>query len=362
MNDPDRTSAFPDDDAVWRAVARSLSGEASPGEDAALRRELDAHPQRAALVEALGGALGGLRADAAPAVDVEAALASVLARRDRPVLTVERGGAADPARPRRPVVTPAVRPRWRTPALLRMAASAVLVLGAALLWRALSGGGAAGGWQAQYATDVGARREIRLPDGTRVVLGPASQLAVAGGYGRARRTVQLSGQAYFEVVHNDARPFRVRTPAAEIADVGTAFTVATDDTRIARVAVTSGAVEVTPPSGSATLLRAGDRAAVAAGKVTVQRGAATADDVAWTRGRLAFRDAPLAEVAAALRRWYGVTLRVDPALAERHLTADFEGQTADGAMRIVAATLGGELRRSGDTAVIVSPGADQRAP
>jgi transmembrane sensor len=147
-----------------------------------------------------------------------------------------------------------------------------------------------------------------------------------------------------------------------VRDVGTTFAVSTTAAETLRVVVTSGAVRVTPPGRGATLLRAGDRAAVSRGDVRVQRGAATADDVAWTQGRLVFRDAPIAEVAAELRRWYGVTLRVDdPRLASRHLTADFQGQTAQDALRIVAASLGGELRMSGDTAVIHS-GAAQRTP
>ncbi len=352
MNDPDRTSAPADDDAVWQAVARSLAGEATPDEDAALRRRLDGHPQRAALVAALDGALAGLRAEAAPEVEVEAALASVMARRDRPALTVERGGVAD-APPRRPAIAP--RPaRWRTPAWVRIAAVLVLVAGAALLWRALSNRG--GPWQTQFATGTGMRQEVRLPDGSRVVLGPASRLAVARGYGKPARSVELHGQAYFEVTHDDAHEFSVSTPAARVTDVGTTFSVATDAAAGTRVIVTSGAVAVTPSGRAATLLHAGDRAAVVSGTVTVQRGVATAEDVAWTQGRLVFRDATVADVAAELKRWYGVTLRVDdPALAGRHLTADFQGQTADGALRIIAATLGGQLRMRGDTAVIESP-------
>jgi transmembrane sensor len=359
MIDPDRTSA-PADDALWEAVARSLAGEASPDEEAALRRELDGHPERAALVAALDGALRPLRAHAAPEVDVEAALASVMARRNRPALTVERGGAADLPAPRRPTVVPARQPwRWRTPALLAAAAAVVLVIGGALVWRTLHPRGA--GWQARYATAVGGMQRLLLPDGSRVVLGPASRLIVATGYGRGERRLRLRGEAYFEVRHDAAHPFHVSTPAALVSDVGTTFTVATDEGEGTRVAVTSGAVKVTPTGRAATLLRAGDRAAVAGGRVDVQRGAAGADDVAWTQGRLVFRDAPLSEVATELRRWYGVVLRIDdPALAAKHLTADFQGQTADGAMRIVAASLGGELRRSGDTAVIVRRGGERR--
>jgi transmembrane sensor len=358
MNDSDRT--HPDaGDATWQAVARSLSGEASPAEEAALRQEMEARPERARLVAALDDALGVLRADAAPPVDVEGALALVMARRDRPALTVERGGAAD-APTRAPRVVPSARPRWRTPALLAAAAVVLLVLGSAVVWRTMRVGHA---WQARYATAVGVVQRVTLPDGSVAVLGPASRLVVLNGYGDGDRRVRLHGEAYFEVRHDAAHPFAVITPAALVMDVGTAFSVSAEDEQGARVVVTSGAVRVTPPGRSPTLLQAGDRASVAAGRIDVQHGAATAEDVAWTQGRLAFRDAPLAEVGAELRRWYGVTLRIDdPALAARHLTADFDGATADQALRIVAATLGGDLRRTGDTAWVVPAGRGPRAP
>jgi transmembrane sensor len=106
------------------------------------------------------------------------------------------------------------------------------------------------------------------------------------------------------------------------------------------------------------VLQAGDRGGVsAAGEVRVERGAATDDDVAWTHGRLVFRDAPVPEVAAALRRWYGITLVVrDPVLARRHLTASFGTETAEEAVQVVAAALGGQLARRGDTAAVVPAG------
>jgi transmembrane sensor len=127
----------------------------------------------------------------------------------------------------------------------------------------------------------------------------------------------------------------------------------------ARVVVTSGSVSLRAAAGRDTVvLRAGDRGSVgAAGGPRVERGVAGDDDVAWTRGRLVFRDAPVPEVADALRRWYGITLVVrDPELARRHLTASFGTETADEAVRVVAAALGGALQRRGDTAAVVPAG------
>jgi transmembrane sensor len=358
MNESDLSPTDPRD-AAWQAVARSLAGESSPEEARTLARDLAENPGRAELVAALDGALAGLRADARPGVDVEAALASVMARRDRPVLTVEAGGAAATTSP--PLrIQPgrSAAPWWRAPGVLRAAAAVLLLLGAGLLWRAMSSRPTAP--TAHYATEVGARRELRLGDGSRVVLGPDSRLAVSGDDGRS---VDLTGEAYFQVRHDAARPFTVTTDGATIRDVGTEFTVRADSAAGTTVAVTEGVVAVSVANTAvAETLRAGDRARILRARMSVQRRVATQADVAWTTGRLSFRDAPVPEVVAELRRWYGVTLRVDPSLAGRHLTADFEGQTADQAMRVVAAALGGELRRGGDGATVVPRGGVRRAP
>ena len=82
-------------------------------------------------------------------------------------------------------------------------------------------------------------------------------------------------------------------------------------------------------------------------------GTDVAADTAWTTGRLVFRDAPLGEVAGALRRWYGVRLRfADSAAAERHLTATFAGESTDAVLRVVGLATGVRLERRGDTVVV----------
>jgi transmembrane sensor len=139
------------------------------------------------------------------------------------------------------------------------------------------------------------------------------------------------------------------------------------------VTVTEGSVRLSAPAERApgdgapvaqagVVLRAGSRGVVdrrtGADRGFVARLAGTAgaaDDTAWTSGRLVFRDAPVAEVAGALRRWYGVALLVeDPVLARRHLTATFRGEPLPEVLRVVGLALGARLDRRGDT-VLVRP-------
>jgi transmembrane sensor len=125
-----------------------------------------------------------------------------------------------------------------------------------------------------------------------------------------------------------------------------------------RVAVTSGSVRVssaaTGGAGRELVLAAGDMATLGASTApVVARGVVTGDDTAFTRGRLVFRDAPLAEVVVELRRWYGVELRVaDGAASRRRLTATFEGESREQVMAIIGAALGARVERRGDTVLV----------
>ena len=196
-----------------------------------------------------------------------------------------------------------------------------------------------------------------LPDGSRVLLGPGSKLALAPGFGSGAREMTLTGEARFTVVHDVARPFVIHTPAATVRDIGTVFSVHSDAAEGARVVVTEGAVDVQEISGAShQTLGAGDVAVVASsGGIRVQRAAAGADDLAWTQGRLVFRDASVAQVTADLRRWYGVDVKVDSALALRPVTANFDrGLSAGDVTRIVAATIGGAVRDESGVLHIVS--------
>ena len=60
---------------------------------------------------------------------------------------------------------------------------------------------------------------MTLSDGTRVIIGPLSSVKIAAGYGQASREVEVSG-AWFDVVHDESRPFTVHAGGATIVDIG----------------------------------------------------------------------------------------------------------------------------------------------
>ncbi len=326
----------------WEAIARYLAGESPAEEQAAVRRWLAEHPDDARTIAALDDVLGRVTLAPASSVDVEGALARVKARREQPELKVVRGGAkADPFQPRRFNWIPIVA-----------AAGIILVAG---LWTATNVSNRTPPTTIAartLLTPVGGRDSLILPDGSHVVLGPGSSLIMQEGYGQSERRVSLRGEAFFTVIHDTAKPFVVAANGVEIRDVGTAFVVHSDVGET-RVAVTEGVVDLNA-HGRVETLRAGDAASIPPdGNIRAQRGVGADDDLAWTTGRLVFRDAPLADVAEDLKRWYGVSLDIrDPALRNRPFSGEFKGDSLASVLKIISSALGATMERRGDTVLV----------
>lgn len=321
-----------DDD--WEALARHLAGEGSPAAAERVRKLLSEDPARSVMLDALA-AMSRSVGPSAPPVDVDAAWAGVRAR-----LPATDAPSVAPAH-----IRPARRTGWW------IAAGLAAALGAVVLWR---GSRPAPVPATIVATAVGARDSVVFADGSRILLAPASRLEFAAAAGARPAIVQLTGEAYFDLPHDPARPFRVLAGGAEISDIGTRFTVRQTATGSTIVDVHTGSVGLAADGAEPLVLAAGDRGIHrGAESPALLHGAAPAEPPAWTDGRLEFRDAELTRVAEELGRWYGMQLTVvDPGLAGRHLTATFAGEPREEVARIIALSLGATAAWRGDTLVL----------
>lgn len=313
--------------ADWDKIGRYLAGESSPAEAAEVERWLAENPVEARKVRALDGAVRTVSPSGSG--DVGQALRAVKAR---PAPGRKRSAAR--------LATFVKRVEY-----LAAAAAIILVAGVFLFRRSATLSDF--GREVTYSTSVGQRDSVTLEDGSVVLLGPDSRIAVRG------RDVRLSGQAYFRVVHDESRPFVVRANGSVIRDIGTEFAVAADSALEVRVVVREGSVALENDSGSVELNQGDVGVAAPGGQVQASRGSANGDDTAWMKGRLVFRDAPMDQVRADLRRWYGVELRVTDSLLQRRVfTGSFTTEPADRVLDAIRLALGASIVRRGDTAYV----------
>lgn len=339
---PDLPAGQPD----WEAIARHLAGESSAEESAAVGAGLSARPADARAIAALVSVSSRLAAPVVGDADVEAALYRVHDRMrasETPVLPLRDVRRST----RRPVVP------WT------IAAAAVVVIAAGLVLSRRNDPAHPTAAARVIATRTGQLDSTRLVDGTRVIVGPSSELTIAAGYATGLREVTLRGSAFFEVRHDAGHPFTVRAGSAVITDIGTTFTVRGDSMEGVEVSVAEGSVRLQGGPAADVVLAAGDAAAwQGAGSLAVRRHGASADDAAWTKGRLIFRETSLARVRTDLRRWFGLELVIaDSTLAGRHLTASFMNDSRRQVLDVIALALGASYELRGDTVTLrpVSP-------
>lgn len=241
-------------------------------------------------------------------------------------------------------------PRRERRPLLRYAVAAS-VLAVALGLGLFSGLNHPGGYRAGFATALGERKHVALPDGSVIDLNSRSRLQVR--YEQDRRVIELSaGEAMFSVAHDPSRPFVVEAGSGKVTVTGTRFDVRREATQT-RVAVEQGTVKV---QGSHARdnefinLSAGLGTSVdAQGKVLPAYPVNPAELTAWRHGKLVFNNASLSEVAAEVSRYRDKPLTVtQPNVASLRLTSVFKSDDTEALLKALPSILPVTVRTLAD--------------
>lgn len=192
----------------------------------------------------------------------------------------------------RPPLMVSARPRRRRRWPLPLATAACLLLA---LWLAPSG------WYADIRTEAGERRDVTLEDGSRLHLNGATALDWDANAEGQRRVRLYRGQVDFQVAADAEHPFLIDAGDAHIRVTGTRFDLNLLGDQVL-LAVTEGHVQVSDADGHARAVSAGEQIAWLDGQLQAPQPLDAARALAWQRGRLVFRDRPLAEVFQELQR------------------------------------------------------------
>lgn len=154
-------------------------------------------------------------------------------------------------------------------------------------------------------TPRGGKYQITLADNTKVWLNSASSLRFPTSFPGNKRIVEVTGEAYFEVAENAAKPFIVAVNGMEIKVLGTHFNVkAYDDESVMKTTLLEGAVVVKKEAES-VLLSPGEQASVdKAGQFSLIKNADINQIIAWKNGLFWFKNNTIQEVMRQIARWY----------------------------------------------------------
>lgn len=145
-----------------------------------------------------------------------------------------------------------------------------------------------------------------LADGSKVWLNAASALTYPIAFVGNERKVSISGEAYFEIAHNAAKPFMVYKDNIEIKVLGTHFNVNAfeDNDKEVQVTLLEGAIKINNGVSSG-LLKPGQQARVAK-EIKVMNDVDLDMVMAWKNGYFQFDHASLQSVLNQVSRWYDV--------------------------------------------------------
>ncbi|SEO95437.1 FecR protein [Mucilaginibacter gossypiicola] len=157
------------------------------------------------------------------------------------------------------------------------------------------------------STAMGEQYQVVLPDGTHVWLNAGSSLKYPVTFAGNERLVELIGEAYFEVFHNKAVPFRVKTRQQLVEVLGTHFNVnAYTDEKATATTLIEGSVKVTAAANHQNIvIKPGQQSTVSTRILNVEE-VDTDDAVAWKNGYFQFSDENLEGIMKKVSRWYNV--------------------------------------------------------
>ena len=160
----------------------------------------------------------------------------------------------------------------------------------------------------------GQKSEIILPDGTMVWLNSGSSISYDNTFNQNKRSIILSGEAFFDVMHDEKRAFEVLAGDIQIKVHGTAFGVkAYNEDQFVDVSLKRGHVTVNSLSSDQLVadLKPNQKAVIAKNTLACNIKNCNAEiENVWRYGKLHVENESISDVIVKMSRWYGVNMSV----------------------------------------------------
>ncbi|TDH20690.1 FecR family protein [Segetibacter sp. 3557_3] len=172
-------------------------------------------------------------------------------------------------------------------------------------------------------TPKGGQYQVELPDGTMVWLNAASSIRFPTLFPGNDRTVEITGEAYFEVAPDKAKPFVVSAGAMQVQVLGTHFNInAYTEENTTTTTLIKGRVAILHGSNRDDLTPGQQARFNDANNLTIVNHADLEQVVAWKNGFTAFKSADIKSIMRQVARWYDVEVRYEGAIPDRRFSGE----------------------------------------
>lgn len=203
-------------------------------------------------------------------------------------------------------------------------------------------------------SDAGKTKLLRLPDGSNVSLNAVSCITAPSAFQGGERRVSLSGEAFFNVAHNERKPFLIDAGDIIVKVLGTSFDVKNyKDDECMHVSVATGVVKVWDKNGNVILLQKDEELAINKRDGSFQKVRTNVNNIgAWREGRLTFNKTPLSEVINTIKRYYAVNIELSNIASDYQLTGEHDNKSLDAVLESVCFSTNLKLKKEKDKIVL----------
>lgn len=205
----------------------------------------------------------------------------------------------------------------------------------------------------EASTSYGERKQIRLPDGTQLTLNSCSRVRYPEHFTGKERKVELDGEGYFRVYHNEKQPFIVNTRRFDVCVLGTCFNVKSYTTdELVSVDVESGKVQVDLPEAMMRL-RAKEQVLINTVSGEYNKRHEERAVAVWRKGGLRFSSTPIRDVAKELERMYNCRITFAEGQDFNNLiSGEHDNKSLDAVLQSIEYTSGIHYKQKGSQVLL----------
>ncbi len=195
---------------------------------------------------------------------------------------------------------------------------------------------------------------VKLPDGTLIYLQKGASITFDTASFKNRRFVDLKGEAYFDVFHDNSKPFVVTTGEIQTTVLGTAFNINALGKSV-QVTVTRGKVRVSESHKVLADLIPNQQVNIdnSTGKSFALHVNA-ANTIAWTKKYFILDDVTMAEASKRIAAKYGVQIQLDKSISSEHIQSSFlNNENLKQVLDVICATIDTKWHITEDKKIII---------